>query len=99
MEDKILVVIKEPGKDPRVEPLFPNKLKAFQDEVGGYIETVSFGALVIICNEHGRIMDLPFNAVVGGVSFCGTIIAAGVKEDKFVSITAANVPAVLRMLK
>ena len=39
-EKQILVVIKEPGKPPRVEPLFENTLEAFQKAVGGYIETV-----------------------------------------------------------
>lgn len=34
-ENQILVVIKEPGKEARVEPLFENTLKAFQKAVGG----------------------------------------------------------------
>ena len=38
-ENQILVIIKEPGKDPVVEPLFDNTLEAFQEAVGGYIET------------------------------------------------------------
>lgn len=40
-EKQILVVIKEPGKPPRVEPLFENTLEAFQKAVGGDIETVT----------------------------------------------------------
>jgi hypothetical protein len=35
MQEKILVLIKEPGKGPRVEPCFENKLEAFQEAVGG----------------------------------------------------------------
>ena len=38
-ENQILVIIKEPGKDPVVEPLFDNTLEAFQEAIGGYIET------------------------------------------------------------
>ena len=36
-EKQILVIIKEPGKAPAVEPLFDNDLKAFQKAVGGYV--------------------------------------------------------------
>ena len=98
-EKQILVIIKEPGKEPVVEPLFDNDLKAFQEAVGGYIETVTLATdLVIICNEEGRLKGLPHNTTVFGVEFCGTIIAAGVKGEEFASIKASVVPTVLRML-
>ena len=92
------MIIKEPGKAPVVEPLFDNDLKAFQKAVGGYIETVTFGELVVICNEEGRLKGLPHNTVIGGVDFCGTILAAGVKGEEFASVRASVVPTVLRML-
>lgn len=98
-ENQILVVIKEPGKAPVVEPLFDNDLKAFQKAVGGYIEAVTLATdLVIICNEEGRLNGLPHNTTVFGVDFCGTIIAAGVKGEEFASLPARAVPAVLRAL-
>ena len=98
-ENQILVVIKEPGEAPRVEPLFDNDLKAFQKAVGGYIETVTIATdLVIICNEEGRLKGLPHNTTVFGVDFVGTIIAAGVKGEEFASIKASVVPTVLRVL-
>lgn len=40
-ENQIMVIIKEPGKEPYIEPLFENTLEAFQTAVGGYIETVT----------------------------------------------------------
>lgn len=98
-ENQILVIIKEPGKAPVVEPLFDNDLKAFQDAVGGYIETVTFATdLVIVCNEEGRLRGLPHNTTVLGVDFCGTIVFAGVKDEEFASVRAVAVPMVLRML-
>lgn len=98
-ENQILVVIKEPGEAPRVEPLFDNDLKAFQKAVGGYIETVTIATdLVIICNEEGRLKGLPHNTTVFGVDFVGTIIAAGVKGEEFASLRASVVPTVLRVL-
>lgn len=97
-ENQILVIIKESGKTPVVEPMFDNDLKAFQKAVGRYIETVTFAEVVIICNEEGRLLGLPANTTVGGVDFCGTIIAAGVKGEEFTSLRAAAVPAVPRLL-
>ena len=93
------MVIKEPGKAPRVEPMFDNDLKAFQEAVGGYIETVTVSTdLVIICNEEWRLIGLPWNVTAFGVDFGGTIVAAGIKGEEFASLRAIVVPAVLRML-
>ena len=98
-ENQILVVIKEPGKAPRVEPLFDNDLKAFQEAVGGYIETVTLATdLVFICNEEGRLRGLPFNCEVCGIGFVGTILAVSHKGEDFASIKAQHVPMVLKLL-
>lgn len=98
-ENQILVVIKDPGQAPRVEPLFDNKLEAFQKAVGGYIETVTVATdLVLICNEEGRLKGLPWNCTAFGVDFVGTIVVAGVRSEEFASIKAQYVPAVLRSL-
>ena len=99
-EKQILVVIKEPGKAPVVDPLFDNELKAFWKAVGGYIETVTIASdLVIICNEEGRLHKLPHNCEVLGIDFVGTILAVGQKGDEFASIKAQHVPTVLRLLE
>lgn len=98
-ENQIMVVIKEPGKAPVVEPLFSNTLKAFQEAVGGYIETVTLASdLVIICNEEGRLFGLPSNCRVCGVDFVGTVVAVGRKGENFCSIKAQNIPFVLKLL-
>lgn len=98
-ENQILVCIKEPGKEPRVEPLFDNTLEAFQKAVGGYIETVTVAEdLVLVCNEEGRLHQMPFNEIICGVPFVGPVIAAAVKGDEFVSIKGKSVSMVLRML-
>ena len=98
-EKQILVIIKEPGEPPRVEPLFDNTLEAFQQAVGGYIETVTVATdLVIICNEEGRLQNLPFNCEFCGVGFVGTILAVGAKGEEFASLKASCVPFVLTSL-
>lgn len=99
-EAQILVVIKEPGKQPVVEPLFENTLEAFQKVVGGYIETVTiYTDLVLICNEEGRLLGLPFNSNILGVPFYGTVLAVGVKGEEFMSVKGTHVSRVLRMLE
>ena len=99
-QKNILVVIKEPGKAPYVEPCFPDTLEAFQKAVGGYIETLTLCEdLVLIVNEEGLLQELPYNCKVCGKPLVGTIVAAGVKEDEFASIRAAHVPTVLKLFK
>ena len=99
-ENQILVVIKEPGKAPVVDPLFDNDLKAFQKAVGGHIETVTLTSdCVIICNEEGRLRGLPFNCSVCGVGFVGTILVVGAKGENFASIKAQHIPMVLKLVE
>lgn len=99
-EKQILVMIKEPGKEPRIEPLFDNTLGAFQDAVDGYIETVTVNTdLVPICNEEGRLRGLPYNVTICGYDFVGTVIAVGRKGAEFASIKAAYIPYVRAMLE
>ena len=98
-ENQILVVIKEPGQEPRVEPLFENTLEAFKKAVDGWIECVTIADdVVIICNEEGRLRGLPFNVNVCGIGFVGTVVAVGVKGDEFASLKGSHVPSVMRLL-
>ena len=79
----IRVYIKEPGNDV-YEKYVENSLEEMQSIVGGYIETVTIATdLVVICNEEGRMMGLPYNCNLLGMDFVGTIIFAGVDGDKF----------------
>ena len=81
--NKITVYVKEPGEAPE-ERVIDNTLEALQDIVGGYIETVTLSAdLVIICNEEGRRLGLEHNCKICGVDFVGTIIIAGIYRDEF----------------
>ena len=98
-ERQILVLIKEPGKAPYVEPLFDNSLEAFQKAVGGRIETVTITEnATIVCNEEGRLIGLPFNAKIAGVDFYGTILVVGVNGDEFASLKASGVPFLVKAI-
>lgn len=81
--DKVSVIIKEPGKDPRHVNI-SDTLENLQRTVGGYIETVTLWQDgCIICNEEGRIQGLPYCCEVCGVDFVGTIILIGVNGEEF----------------
>lgn len=84
--NKIKVIIKRPGEIPETQTI-PNELEALQTIVGGYIETVTLATdLVIICNEEGKLLDLPYNCDICGASFVGTIIFAGINGDEFADV-------------
>lgn len=91
MENTILCIRKEPGKAPEIVQI-ENTLEAFQQAVGGYIETVTIASdAVIICDEEGRLKDKATNCSVMGVDFVGTILVVRVMGEEFVSIPAANI--------
>ena len=99
-EAQILVCVKYPGEEPRIEPLFENTLEAFQEAVGGWIETVTLCTdLVLIVNEEGRIRGLPYNTTICGCQLYGPVLAVGVKGDEFASLKAAHVRTVLDLLR
>ena len=57
---------KKPGCEPELIDI-DNTLAALQQEVGGYIETVSIADVVIVCKEEGRLCGLPYNCRFVGV--------------------------------
>ncbi len=86
MKEMIHVLLKRPGEIPRSVNV-SNSLEALQRNVGGYIETVTFASdCVIICNEEGRLLGMPYNCTICGLDFVGEIIIAGVKGDEFTDI-------------
>ena len=52
-------------------------LRNLQIYVGGYIETVGVGEVIVICDEEGRLKGKPYNCTVRGISFVGDIIVCG----------------------
>ena len=56
--------------------------------VGGNIETVTFPDLgvVVICNEEGRLLGLPYCCTIDGISFCGNVVVLGYDGDEFAPV-------------
>lgn len=79
-------ILKEPGKYP-VRKNVSNDLRALQDVVGGYIETVTlFSDVTFICNEEGRLLGMAPNFKFYGVDFVGPVLIVGVKGEEFCDI-------------
>ena len=95
---KVLVI--EPGKQPVVKEI-GNTLKDMQRMVGGYIQAYYpwMDEVAIICNDEGKIMDLPFNRPVFGEHgelvdiIAGTFFLGGAppEEEHFVSLTEPQI--------
>lgn len=83
---KINVIVKRPGEKP-VHTNISNTLENLQKTVEGLIETVTLTKdCVIICNEEGRLLGLPYNTTICGYPFVGPIVIAGVKGEEFADI-------------
>ena len=94
MERKVRALIKKPGEAAYIRHV-EDKLEAWQEIVGGYIQTVTlFEDMTVICNEEGRLLGLPFNCDILGCDFAGTIVIVGVEGDEF-----ADVPEEEKMRK
>ena len=62
---EIRVLRVRPGQAPE-QIQIPNTLSAFQQEVGGWIETVSLGdGAILICNEEGKLTGMDGNRRLG----------------------------------
>ena len=81
---------KKPGCEPEIIEV-ENTLKALQQEVGGYIETVTIASdVVVICNEGGVRLGMPYNCRFVGVDFVGTILVVGRDRDEFCDVPEAD---------
>ena len=99
------VIIKEPEKKPYIEDV-PNELKDLQRIVGGYIEVAcrNSDGTVIICNEEGKLLNLPFNFFLLNHnrqsidSIYGTVIVADTSEEEFTGLTDEKAERLLKTL-
>ena len=95
------VVVKKAGQKPEIKEI-PNELHAFQEIVGGYIETimVTNDPIICVCNGEGKLKGLTPNfllagdvdVIVGDVFFCGT------DEFDFCSLTDEQIDLVMTIL-
>lgn len=62
-------------------------LENLQRIVGGYIEVATvFADALVICNEEGRLLNLPENRSLFLAGFCGDCLICGVDGEDFASL-------------
>jgi len=91
----ITVMVKHPGHPPFMVSCL-NELKTLQSLVDGNIEVLPVATkLLIICNEEGKLLGLPYNCTLLGETLVGTIVLVGVDGEEFddvpLSISQAQV--------
>ena len=75
-KDKLRVLYKEVGKNPKVK-IIENTLEAKQDLVGGLIEVIPYNDLLLICNDEGKINNLLPNVVFDYDYIAGNCFVVG----------------------
>lgn len=87
MTELISVIVKEVGKKPKRKTI-KNTLADLQKVVGGQIETVTLAEnIVMIVNEDGIPLGLPYNCTMFGHAIYGTLVLAGVEGEDFCSLS------------
>lgn len=62
-KEKLKILLKKVGREPQIK-FIDNTLKAKQKLVGGLIEVLDFeDDTLIICNEEGKVLNLPPNTI------------------------------------
>ena len=94
MEQKINVLIVEPGKEPRPSTVTDN-LETLQQIVGGPIEAGCYlpQRVMLICNGEGKLMGLPPNRPNPNDStdfICGTFLLCSFEGEHFASLSPAQ---------
>ena len=91
------ILLFEPNEPPVVREI-KNSLKPMQKIVGGYIETVYIGDdVVLVCNEEGKLRNLPPNRIIQNDWICGTFFMASVKGAKFKSLDDRQLASLLKV--
>lgn len=86
MSKKIRVIVKRPDEAGHMTNI-SDTLENLQRTVDGYIEVFRLASdMVVICNEEGKLRGLPYNCVIAGEHFVGTIIVAGVNGENFCDV-------------
>lgn len=94
MDQKINILIVEPGKEPRPAAV-EDTLEAFQQIVGGPIEAGCYlpQRVMLICNGEGKNMNLPPNRpnpTDSTDTICGTFLLCSFEGERFASLSAAQ---------
>lgn len=100
MTDKLKVIYKEVGKKPKTM-FIEDTLEAKQKAVGGLIEVVPYKEnLLLVCNDEGKLLDLPANVQFLNDYIAGNFFIVGddYENGGFKSLTQKEVMEVKKDL-
>ena len=96
---KLKVIICPAEREPYVTNV-SDTLEVLQKAVGGYIEAVTvLEGVVVLCNEEGRLMELPENRSFFLSGICGDCLICGVDGEKFASLSEPECGKLLKLCK
>lgn len=86
------VLYKAPGEAPRTM-VIPNELGVLQQLVGGYIEVVKLGRILILVNEEGKLEQLEknFRVEVYDDTIRGSAVFVRANGAEFDSLTGKDI--------
>ena len=92
------VVVKKVGQEPEVKEI--DGLHEMQEIVGGYIEAflITNDPIVCVCNEEGKLMNLPANFICNGDVIVGDVFFCGTDEEDFISLTDEQIEFIMNVL-
>ena len=89
--NKIRILVVEPNKEPYKKKI-PHTLENMQRVVGGLIEFVELEYNVdLICNEEGKIYNLPMNRAIQNDIVAGTFFIAGQYNGETISLSKKQI--------
>lgn len=99
------VVVAEPGKKAEVKTI-PATYEALKKLVGGPVETTHplTDDTAVLCNEVGKLIDLPMNRVMYDHSgnpadvYCGPIVCIGSRKDRVDFTSLTDIEAAIYMM-
>jgi uncharacterized protein (DUF736 family) len=93
------IIIKNVGQQPEVAEI-ENDLDEMQDIVGGYIETINLGEdIVLVCNEEGKLDNLPFNFPLQGDFIVGNAFFTKANDEgDFVDLNKKDIELIMDFL-
>lgn len=89
--NKIRILVVEPNKEP-YQLKIVHTLENLQAVVGGLIEFVELEHNVdLICNEEGKLDNLPMNRIITNDVVCGTFFIAGQHKGETISLSRKQI--------
>lgn len=100
VEKELRVLLKRFGREPEIK-IIENTLEAKQNLVGGLIELVSYDDLLLVCNEEGKLLNMPPNLLFDYDYIAGDCFLVGddYENGDFRSLTDEEIEEYTQKLK